>query len=163
MRPIKLTISAFGPYSGTTTIDFSALGRKGLFLITGDTGAGKTSIFDALTFALFGTASGENRKLDMLRSMSASPNTPTEVELDFEYDGKPYKIKRNLEYERPKDRGEGVTVEKANATLDLPGMPPVSGWRLVNAKIIEILGIDQGQFLFPTQHQSFHETAFYRD
>ena len=146
MRPIKLTISAFGPYSGTTTIDFSALGRKGLFLITGDTGAGKTSIFDALTFALFGTASGENRKLDMLRSMSASPNTPTEVELDFEYDGKPYKIKRNLEYERPKDRGEGVTVEKANATLDLPGMPPVSGWRLVNAKIIEILGIDQGQF-----------------
>ena len=83
MRPIKLTISAFGPYSGLTEIDFSKLGRSGLFLITGDTGSGKTSIFDAITYALFGEASGENRKVDMLRSTTASLSTPTKVALEF--------------------------------------------------------------------------------
>ncbi len=146
MRPIKLTISAFGPYSGLTEIDFTRLGRSGLFLITGDTGAGKTSIFDAITFALFGEASGDNRKVDMLRSTTADPSTPTKVILEFEYDGKVYKIERNPEYERVKERGVGTTTQKADATLEIPVEAPVSGIKQVDAKIIEILGIDRQQF-----------------
>lgn len=146
MRPVKLTISAFGPYSGLTEIDFTQLGRSGLFLITGDTGAGKTSIFDAITFALFGEASGANRKVDMLRSTTASPTTPTKVALEFEYDGKVYKIERNLKYERAKERGAGTTTQKADAKLEVPGAPPISGINQVDAKITDILGIDRGQF-----------------
>ena len=146
MRPVKLTISAFGPYSGLTEIDFTKLGRSGLFLITGDTGAGKTSIFDAITYALFGEASGDNRKVDMLRSSTASPTTPTKVALEFEYDGKVYKIERNFEYERAKERGVGTTTQKADAKLEVPGAPPISGIKQVDAKIIDILGIDRGQF-----------------
>lgn len=146
MRPIKLTISAFGPYSGLTVIDFSKLGRSGLFLITGDTGAGKTSIFDAITYALFGEASGDNRKVDMLRSTTATPSMPTRVALEFEYDGKVYMIERNPEYERTKEKGAGTTKQKANATLEIPGEAPVSGITQVDGKIIEILGIDRKQF-----------------
>ena len=81
MRPLKLRMSAFGPYKGVTEIDMEQLGESGLYLITGDTGAGKTTIFDAITFALFGEASGENRSAGMLRSKYAKPDTPTEVEL----------------------------------------------------------------------------------
>lgn len=146
MRPVKLTISAFGPYSGRTVINFSAFGKSGLFLITGDTGAGKTSIFDAITFALYGQASGSNREADMLRCTDAQPTDPTEVELEFEYAGKTYRVKRNLEYMRPKDRGQGLTMEKAGATLVLPDAVTVSDIKPVNAKIVEILGIDRDQF-----------------
>ena len=146
MRPVKLTMSAFGPYAARTVIDFSAFGKSGLFLITGDTGAGKTSIFDAITFALYGQASGGNREAEMLRCTDAQPTDPTEVELEFEYDGKTYRVKRNLEYMRPKDRGQGLTVEKAGATLFLPDAVTVSDTKPVNAKIVEILGIDRDQF-----------------
>ena len=83
MRPLTLTISGFGPYAGTTTLDFTQLGEQGLYLITGDTGAGKTTIFDAITFALFGTSSGGNRLDFMLRSKYAAPETPTYVKLKF--------------------------------------------------------------------------------
>ena len=79
MRPIRLTMSAFGPYAGRTVVDFDKLGQSGLYLITGDTGAGKTTIFDAITFALFGEASGENRAPSMMRSKYAAPETPTEA------------------------------------------------------------------------------------
>ena len=85
MRPLKLTISGFGPYAGTQELDFSQLGTSGLYLITGDTGAGKTTIFDAITYALFGEASGDSRDASMLRSKYASPDTPTYVELAFDY------------------------------------------------------------------------------
>ena len=87
MRPLKLTMSAFGPYAGSTTVDFEKLGSSGIYLITGDTGAGKTTIFDAVTFALFGEASGDSREPTMLRSKYAAPETPTEVELVFSNGG----------------------------------------------------------------------------
>ena len=120
MRPIKLTMSAFGPYASQTILDLDKLGTSGLYLITGDTGAGKTTIFDAITFALYGEASGDNRESTMFRSKYANADTPTEVELTFVYAGKEYYIKRNPEYERPKTRGEGFTIEKANAELHYP-------------------------------------------
>ena len=92
MRPLKLTVAGFGPYAGEQTLDFELLGQSGLYLITGDTGAGKTTIFDAITFALFGEASGENREPGMLRSKYAKAEDPTFVELTFAYDGKTYPL-----------------------------------------------------------------------
>ena len=112
MRPIKLKMSGFGPYAGTVELDFDQLGTNGLYLITGDTGAGKTTIFDAITYALYGEASGSNRDSSMMRSKYASIDTPTEVELTVVNGNNTYYIKRNPEYERRKDRGEGTTVEK---------------------------------------------------
>lgn len=146
MRPIKLTVSAFGPYAGKTTVDFDKLGSGGLYLITGETGAGKTTIFDAITFALYGKASGTHRDAGMLRSKYAAAEIPTEVELTFLYAGKEYYVKRNPEYERPKARGEGVTVEKANALLRYPDGRVITKLRDVDAAIEEILRIDRNQF-----------------
>ena len=146
MKPKKLVMSAFGPYAGKTMLDLDKLGSTGLYLITGDTGAGKTTIFDAICFVLFGEASGENRESHMLRSKYALPDTPTEVEMEFSYDGKDYYIKRNPEYERPKARGEGTTLEKANAYLRLPTGNVITKLKEVNAAVEEILGIDKNQF-----------------
>ena len=117
MRPIKLTMSAFGPYAGRTELALDTLGRQGLYLICGDTGAGKTTIFDAITYALYGEASGDNREPAMFRSKYAAPETPTEVELVFSYAGKTYTVRRNPEYERPARRGGGFTVEKAKSVV----------------------------------------------
>ncbi len=146
MRPIKLVMSAFGPYAKTVTLDLDSLGEKGLYLITGDTGAGKTTIFDAITFALYGSASGANRDASMLRSKYASPETPTQVELTFIYGGKEYYIKRNPEYERPKTRGEGTTTETANAHLHMPDGRDITKVKDVNSEIEKIMGIDKEQF-----------------
>lgn len=146
MRPLKLTISAFGPYAGRTELPLEDLGKSGLYLITGDTGAGKTTIFDAITYALYGEASGDSRKSSMLRSQYAGPDTPTEVELIFSHGGKEYKIKRNPEYIRPAKRGGGMTKSLAGAELICPDRPPVTRIREVDGAIIEILGIDRNQF-----------------
>ena len=147
MRPIKLTISAFGPYAGRTVLDLDKLGDNGLYLITGDTGAGKTTIFDAITFALYGEASGDHREPTMFRSKYALPDTPTEVELVFTYANKEYTVKRNPEYERPKTRGEGVTVQKSDAELHYPDGRVITKPREVDSAIREIMGIDRNQFL----------------
>ena len=146
MRPIRLELSAFGPYAGETVIDFDKLGQSGLYLITGDTGAGKTTIFDAITFALYGEASGTSREPGMLRSKYAAPQTPTEVKLTFRYGGKEYTVRRNPEYARPAKRGEGMKTQKADAELTLPDGGAVTKVRDVNRKIYEILGIDRNQF-----------------
>lgn len=146
MRPLKLKLSAFGPYKGVTDIDMEKLGESGLYLITGDTGAGKTTIFDAITFALFGEASGENRTAGMLRSKYAEPETPTEVEMRFRYRGQDYSVKRNPEYERPAKRGGGTTIQKADAELTLPDGAVLTKPREVDRKILEILGVNHQQF-----------------
>lgn len=147
MRPIKLTVSAFGPYAGKTVLDLDKLGENGLYLITGDTGAGKTTIFDAITYALYGEASGDNREASMFRSKYADANTPTEVELVFTYAGKTYTAKRNPEYERPKSRGEGYTTQKAEAQLIYPDGRVVTKQRDVDNAIRDIMGINRSQFL----------------
>ena len=146
MRPLKLTVSAFGPYAGRMELDFETLGTGGLYLITGDTGAGKTTIFDAISFALFGEASGSNREPGMLRSKYAAPATPTEVELVFRYAGQVYTITRNPEYTRPKAKGDGMTRQAADATLVYPDGHVVTKLRDVNTAIREILGLDREQF-----------------
>lgn len=121
MRPLKLVVTGFGPYAERTEIDFEKLGTHGLYLISGDTGAGKTTIFDAITYALFGKASGDNRDdAKLFRCTNATPDVPTEVELTFAYDGKEYRICRNPEYERAAKRGSGTTKEHAAVTFFYP-------------------------------------------
>ena len=146
MRPLKLTFSGFGPYAGLQELDLEALGTGGLYLITGDTGAGKTTIFDAITFALFGEASGNSREPGMLRSKYASPETPTFVELTFRYDGRDYTVRRNPEYDRPKSRGEGFTRQSADAQLTLPDGRVVTKLREVDRSIRDIIGLTREQF-----------------
>ena len=146
MRPLKLTIAGFGPYAGTQELNFGDLGKSGLYLITGDTGAGKTTIFDAITFALFGEASGENREASMLRSKYAKAEDPTYVELTFAYDGKEYTVKRNPEYERAKTRGTGTTKQSADAQLTYPDGHVVTRLKDVDKAIREIIGLTREQF-----------------
>ena len=147
MRPLKLTLSAFGPYAGTTTLPLKQLGRGGLYLVTGDTGAGKTTLFDAITYALYDHSSGGVRDGAMLRSKYADPGTPTFVELEFEVRGQRYTVRRNPEYLRPKARGEGFTTEKADAALTYAdGRPPVTKAKEVTAAVIDIIGLDYNQF-----------------
>ncbi|MBQ5849649.1 MAG: SMC family ATPase, partial [Lachnospiraceae bacterium] len=146
MRPLRLKMSAFGPYSGNVEINMSDLGEHGLYLITGDTGAGKTTIFDAICFALFGNASGANREASMLRSKYADIATPTEVELLFSHADKEYIVKRNPEYMRPAKRGEGLKKETANAQLTYPDGRIVTRVKDVDMAIVELLGIDRNQF-----------------
>ena len=147
MRPLKLTLSAFGPYAGTTTLPLEQLGRGGLYLVTGDTGAGKTTLFDAITYALYDHSSGGVRDGAMLRSKYADPGIPTFVELEFEVRGQRYTVRRNPEYLRPKARGEGFTTEKADAALTYAdGRPPVTKAKEVTAAVIDIIGLDYNQF-----------------
>ena len=134
MKPLKLTMSAFGPYAEVETLDFTAFGENGLYLITGETGAGKTTIFDAISFALFGKASGKVRKSQMLRSDHVDDKAKSFVELDFLSGNKLYNIKRNI-----KRTGQ-------DAVLILPDGSSVSGERNVESKIAEVIGLDRDQF-----------------
>jgi len=146
MRPLKLIISAFGSYADKTELDLSQLGVGGLYLITGDTGAGKTTLFDAIVFALYGEPSGETREASMLRSKHAEPETDTYVEMVFSYKGNEYNIVRNPEYQRPKKRGDGFTSRKADAILKYPNGTLVSGGPQVTSAIKELIGIGRSQF-----------------
>lgn len=142
MKPIKLKMSAFGPYADVETVDFSAFDGKGLFLITGTTGAGKTTIFDAICFALFGETSGSSRNGEMLRSNFAKPLTRTYVELDFEHRGKSYHIIRTTSNEVAKKRGTGSKIEGASAELTGDDITtPLTKTGEVNNKISEIIGL----------------------
>ena len=144
MKPIKLTMSAFGPYKEETSIEFDKLGESGLFLVTGDTGSGKTTIFDAISFALFNDVSGSNRPISSLRSDFATTED-TYVELVFEHKNKVYTVRRTPPYERQKSRGEGTTknIAEASLTYDDKIITKISN---VNEKIIEIIGINSKQF-----------------
>lgn len=147
MKPVRLIISAFGPYAEKTTIDFSHLGGRGLYLITGDTGAGKTTIFDAIAFALYGEASGDVRRPDMFRSRYAKDSEATYVEFTFDYGSARYVVKRNPEYLRPKTKGAGYTVQKADAQLIYPDeRQPVTKMKEVTKAVTELLGLDRRQF-----------------
>ena len=146
MRPKKLTISAFGPYAGRVTLEMDRLGESGLYLVTGDTGAGKTTIFDAIAFALYGQASGSSREPAMLRSKYAEPDTPTFVEMEFSYAGQDYHIRRSPAYDRPKQRGTGLVKEPPRAELTLPDGSILSKVSEVDARVVEILGLTRSQF-----------------
>ena len=146
MRPIKLTMSAFGPFAGKETVDFDALGRSGLFLITGNTGAGKTSIFDGLTFALYGRTSGSDRENSGLRSDFADSKTPTYALLTFEHRGEEYTVRRSPSYMREKKSGKGLTEEKSSAELLYPDGRTVRDVQNVTNAIVELLGIDYNQY-----------------
>lgn len=146
MRPIKLTVSGFGPYAGLEVLELDRLGSSGLYLVTGDTGAGKTTIFDAITFALYGEASGETRQNTMLRSKYADGDTPTFVELTFRYREQTYTVRRSPEYDRPARRGGGTVTQKPEAELHLPSGKVIAKYRDVTAEITRILGVDKNQF-----------------
>ena len=146
MRPLLLKMSAFGPYAGNTVIEFDKLGDKGLYLICGDTGAGKTTIFDAICYALFGEASGRLRDVSMLRSKYADDLTPTEVELLFLHNDKEYRIVRNPEYYRPSKRGGGLTKQPQDACLYMPDGNVISKAKDVNKAVEELLSLNCDQF-----------------
>lgn len=153
MKPIQLVLSAFGPYVERTVIDFSALGEEGLFLIAGDTGAGKTTIFDAISFALYGEASGgkEKRKSKSFHSDYVSDQTETYVELTFRHRGETWWIRRNLEYQRPakkkKDGMETTTRQAADAQMRNEDTgEEVLRMDDVNRRVRELLGLTQDQF-----------------
>ncbi len=151
MRPIKLVLCGWGPYRDKVTIDFELFQGQGLFLITGPTGAGKTTLFDAMTYALYGALSGEvrDKERSSVRSDFASEDTPTYVELVMEHGGHQYEIIRNPKYLRPKKRGKGnggFVEEKENAVLKVDDGCVIEGAKEVNAKLLDVLKLDYSQF-----------------
>lgn len=151
MRPKTLTLCGWGPYKTVEKVEFSAFEEKGIFLITGPTGAGKTTVFDAISYALYGALSGSERDKERgsVRSDFADTDTPTYVELVMEHGGKEYRIRRNPEYLRPKKRSggsESFTKEKENAVLTFPDGRILEGVKEVNAALKELLVLDYQQF-----------------
>ncbi len=149
MKPTKLVMSAFGPFKNEITIDFSKLGGQGLFLVSGDTGSGKTTIFDAISFALFGSPSGEKRNEEnnmALRSQYAEKTTKTFVELTFLHKGKEYFIRRNPQYMRPSLRGTGETLESQGAEFVYPDGRKIVDFRKVTSAVEDLLGINWAQY-----------------
>lgn len=148
MRPKKLALSAWGPYPNREEVDFTVFDDRGIFLITGATGAGKTTIFDAISYALYGALSGDERdkERNSVRSDFADPQMPTFVELTMEHGGAVYQIRRNPEYFRPKKKASGLTREKENAILTYPDGKVIEGVREVNGALCELLGLDYQQF-----------------
>lgn len=147
MKPLKLTLSAFANYADKQEIDFTKLNGRNIFLVTGKTGAGKTTIFDAVSYALYGSPSGDFRDVASLRSDYADGSVKTYVELEFELKGKIYKIIRNPEQMLNKKKGDGLKKELAAVELYLPdGEKPLTRIKDVDERIKEILGVDKDQF-----------------
>lgn len=146
MRPLQLKMNAFGPYASCAEVDFEALGEKGLFLITGNTGAGKTTIFDAITFALFHRTSGTDREITTLRSDYAKSSEETYVELTFCHMGRTYQIYRSPQYDRPKKTGQGFVTQPAKAKLLREPDIPIEGVKQVNEAVEALLRINYDQF-----------------
>jgi exonuclease SbcC len=148
MRPLMLTMVGFGPYAARQEVDFAALGAHRLFLICGPTGAGKTSLLDAICFALFGESSGEERRPGHLRSQHAPPDQRTEVVFEFEQAGTSWRITRSPAWDRPKQRGEGTTLERGKQSLLRLGSTdqPFERDTEVTAKIAELLGLSAAEF-----------------
>lgn len=148
MRPKKLVVCGWGPYKAKEEVDFSVFEDRGIFLITGATGAGKTTVFDAITYALYGALSGQERDRERtgIRSDFADEDTPTYVELTMEHGGETYYIRRNPEYQRPKKRSGGFTKEKENAVLRYSDGRILEGVREVNDALKDLLVLDEQQF-----------------
>jgi exonuclease SbcC len=154
MRPLALTLQAFGPFPGREHLDFSELGENPLFLISGATGSGKTTILDAVCFALYGDTSGETRGAREMRSDHATPETGTEVVFEFSLGERRYRIQRAPEQERPKRRGDGLTHQAQTAHLwdrtgcaqDGEGTVLASGWRKVTEEVVGLIGFRSDQF-----------------
>ena len=149
MKPISLTVSAFGPYSGKVTVDFTRFGENGIYLICGDTGAGKTTIFDAISFALYNEASAgkERRSGKSFRSDYADKDQLTYVEFRFLHRDEIWRVTRNPEYERPKLKGEGTVTQIAKANLlNENTQQEWNGLSQVAEKIHELIGLNQDQF-----------------
>lgn len=146
MKPTYLELCAFGPFAGQIVLPLEQIVSEGVFLVHGATGAGKTTVFDAISFALYGNASGENRPADSFRSDFAKEDSKTYVILEFTHGGRNYKIERTPAYRRPKQRGEGYTDNKAEAVLTLPGGVKIVGYQMVTDKVEELLGVDWKQF-----------------
>ena len=156
MRPLRVVMQAFGPYAGTHELDFARLGDNRFFLITGPTGSGKTTVLDAMAFALYGDTSGAERDARDMRSQHAAPELPTEVHFDFAIGDALYRIRRTPQQERPKRRGEGTVLDPQDATIWplrravdgglVEGEPLATGWSDVSAKAHEILGFRSEQF-----------------
>jgi exonuclease SbcC len=149
MRPVKLTISAFGPFADKQVLDLNKLGDKGIYLITGDIGAGKTTLFDAISYALFGKPSGDIREVKMLRSDYADKDTPTFVTLEFVHRNQTYTVTRKppqLRKSMRKVKGNEYTEGKGDVILTMPDGQIISDNTAVEDKIKEILGVDREQF-----------------
>ena len=148
MKPVKLTICGWGPYKEKQEIDFSGFKERGIFLITGPTGAGKTTVFDAITYALYGNMSGEVREKNSVRSDFAKADTPTYVELSMTHKGENYTIYRNQEYLRPSKRKSAgtLTKEKERAVFTGPDGGVVEGSSEVTRAVQELLRLDYRQF-----------------
>lgn len=146
MKPIQLTMCGWGSYPNKVIVDFTKFYNDGLFLVTGPTGAGKTTIFDAISFALYGDVSGKTREKTSVRSDFATPETDTYVELTFNHKGDTYKIVRSPKYSRPKKRGDGFTTSNETAVLHIGDATPIVSLNEVNRKINETMGINYEQF-----------------
>lgn len=146
MKPIQITMCGWGSYPNKVVVNFTKFYNDGLFLITGPTGAGKTTIFDAISFALYGDVSGKTRDKTSVRSDFAAPEIDTYVELTFHHKGEDYRICRSPKYSRPKKRGDGFTISNETAELTIGDEIPIVSLNEVNRKIEEIMGINYEQF-----------------